>query len=73
MFSSAEDLSDTKPVTEEDQEEWALGIALVHYSMEVGIKKFMERGNAGVTKELNQMNNMAVFPPVARKLLSKEE
>jgi hypothetical protein len=40
MFFSAEDLSDAKPVAKEDREEWALGVALSHYSMGVGIKKF---------------------------------
>jgi hypothetical protein len=30
MLFSAEDLRDAKPVAEEDQEEWALGVALVH-------------------------------------------
>jgi hypothetical protein len=39
-------------VVEEDREEWALGIALAHYSMGVGIKKFRERGKAGLTEEL---------------------
>jgi hypothetical protein len=73
MFFSAEDLSDTKPVPEEDREEWALGVALAHYSMGVGIKKFQESGKAGVTKELTQMHNMNVFQPVTRELLSKEE
>jgi hypothetical protein len=49
----------------------ALGIALIHYSMEVGIKKFQERGKAGVTKELTQMHNMDVFQPVARESLKE--
>jgi hypothetical protein len=51
MFFSVEDLSNAKPVAEEDQEEWALGVACVHYSMRAGIKKFREKGKAGVTKE----------------------
>jgi hypothetical protein len=67
------DLSNSKPVAEEDQDEWELGIALVHYSMGAGIKKFQERDEAGVTKELTQMHNMDVFQPTARELLSKEE
>jgi hypothetical protein len=52
MFFLADDLSDAKPVPEEDREEFALNIALVHYSMGEGIKKFKERREAGVTKEL---------------------
>jgi hypothetical protein len=51
MIFSTEDLSNIKLVVEEDQEEWALGLALVHYSMGARIKKFWERGEAGVTKE----------------------
>ncbi len=73
MFFLVEDPSNAKPVTEEDREEWALGIALAHYSIGVGIKKFRERGKARVTKELPQMHDMNVFQPVARELLSKEE
>jgi len=37
VFSS-DDLSDAKPIPEEDREEFALGVALVHYSMNAGIK-----------------------------------
>ncbi len=73
MFSLANDLSNAKPIPEKDREEYALGIPLVCYSMGAGIKKFKERGEAGVTKELTQMHDMDVFRPVARKLLTKEE
>jgi hypothetical protein len=52
MFFLAEDLSKAKPIPEEDRLEWALGVALVHYSMMAGIKKFQNRGEAGVSKEL---------------------
>ncbi len=69
----ADDQSDAKLVPEEDREEYALGIALVHYSMGAGIKKFKERGEAGVTKELTQMHDMDMFCPVARESLAKEE
>jgi hypothetical protein len=72
MFFSAKDLSNAKPVAEEDREEWTLGIVLVHYSMGAGTKKFRERGEAGVTKELTQMHNMDVFQPVARESLTKD-
>jgi hypothetical protein len=61
MPFSAKDLSNAKLVVEEDQEKWALGVALVHYSMGAEIKKFWERGKAGVTKELTQMHVMDVF------------
>ncbi len=73
MLFSADGLSNAKPVPEEDREEHALGIALVHYSMGAGIKIFEERGEAGVTKELTQMHDVDVFRPVARDLLTKEE
>ncbi len=73
MFFSADDLSDAKPVPEEDREEYVLGIALMHYSMGAGIKNFKERGEAGVTKELTQMHDMDMFRPVARELLTKDE
>ena len=36
----------------------------MYYSMNVGIKKFKEKGKAGVTKELTQMNDMNVFRPI---------
>jgi hypothetical protein len=73
MFFLADNLSNAKPFPEDDREEYALGIALVHYSMGAGIKKFKERGEAGVTKELTQMHDMYVFCPVTRELLMKEE
>jgi hypothetical protein len=42
MFFSAEDLSNgnAMPIPEDNRLEWVLGIALVHYSMKAGIKKF---------------------------------
>ncbi len=49
------------------------GVVLVHYSMKIEIKKFQERGNAGVSKEFTQMHIMEVFRPVTRDLLTKEE
>ncbi len=66
MFFLVEDLSNAKPVAEEDREEWALGIALTHYpmAMGVGIKKYQKRGEAGVKKELTQMHDMNVFRPL---------
>jgi hypothetical protein len=73
MFFLADNLSNAKPIPEEDREEYTLGIALLHYSMGAGIKKFKERGEAGVTKELTQMHDMDVFCLVARGLLMKEE
>jgi hypothetical protein len=61
VFFLAEDCSNAKLVAEKDREEWALGVALAHYSMRAGIKKFLERGKAGVKKELTQMHNMNKF------------
>jgi hypothetical protein len=66
MFFLADNLSNAKPIPEEDREEYALGITLMHYSMGAGIKKFKEREEAGVTKELTQMHDMDMFCPVAR-------
>jgi hypothetical protein len=73
VFFLAEDLSGTKPIPEEDRLEWVLGVVLVHYSIKAGIKKFQDRGKAGVNKELTQMHVMEVFSPVMRDLLTKEE
>jgi hypothetical protein len=69
----AETLTDAKPILKDDRLEWVLGVALVHYSMRAGIKKFQDRGEAGVSKELTQMHNMEVFHPVTRDSLTKEE
>ncbi len=71
MFFLAEDLSNAKPIPEGDRLEWALGVALVHYSIKAGIKKFQDRGEAGVSKELTQMHNMEVFCTVIRDLLTR--
>jgi hypothetical protein len=73
MFFLAEDLSNMKPILENNRLEWALGVALVHYSMMAGIRKFQDRGRAGVSKELTKMHNMEVFCLVTRDLLTKEE
>jgi hypothetical protein len=64
VFFSLDDLSNTKPIPEEDREEFARRVALVHYSMNAGIKKFKAKGEAGVTKELTQMHNINVFRPI---------
>jgi hypothetical protein len=58
VFFSSDNLSNAKPIPEKGREEFALGVALVHYSMNAGIKKFKEKGEAGVTKELTQMHDM---------------
>jgi hypothetical protein len=44
VFFSSDDLSNAKPIPEGDREEFALGVALVHYSMNAGIKKFKAKG-----------------------------
>jgi hypothetical protein len=72
-FFSAEDLSDAKHVPEEDRDGWVLGVALVHCSMNAALKKFKEKGEAGVSKELKQMHDMEVFRPVEEGSLSKKE
>ena len=41
--------------------------------MKAGIKKFQDRGKAGVSKELTQMHDMEVLCPVTRDSLTKEE
>jgi hypothetical protein len=60
-------------VPEEDRDEWALGVALVHYSINAGLKKFKEKGKAGISKELKQMHDMEVFRPVEKGSLLKKE
>ncbi len=64
VFFSADNLSNAKPIPEEDREEFVLGVVLVHYLMNVGIKKFETKGEAGVTKELTQMHDMSIFSPI---------
>jgi hypothetical protein len=73
VFFSADDLSDAKPIPEEDREEFALGVALIHYSMNAGIKKFETKGEAGVTKELTQMHDMSVCCPIEVESLTYNE
>jgi hypothetical protein len=70
---SAEDLHRAKPIPEEDREEYALGVALVQYSIGARIKKFQEQGKAGVSKELTQMHNMQVFQPFLKDDLTWDE
>ena len=73
VFFSVDDLSNAKPIPKEDREEFALGFARVHYSMNTGIKKFKTKGKAGVTKELTQMHNMSVFRPIEMESLTYNE
>jgi hypothetical protein len=73
MYFLAVDLSNAKPVPVKDCEEWILGVVLAHYSMGAGIKKFQEKGEAGMTKELTQIHDMNVFHPIKRDSLTKEE
>ena len=73
MCFSNDSLSDAKPIPEEDREEWVLGVALAQYSITAGLKKFKEKGEKGVTKELTQMHDMRVFTPVLKESLNKEE
>ena len=43
VFFSADDLSNAQPIPKEDREEIALGVSLMHYLMNAGIKKFKQR------------------------------
>jgi hypothetical protein len=70
IFFLTDKLSNTKPIPEEYREEYTLGVVLVHYSMNAGIKKFKDKGKAGVTKELTQMHDMQVFRPIEEESLT---
>jgi hypothetical protein len=72
-FFSAEDPSNAKPVPEEDRDKYTLGVALITYGIGPGIKKFQEREEAGVTKELTQMHNMDVFLPIMKDDLTRDK
>ena len=50
-----------------------LGVALIHSSMNPGIKKFKEKGEAGATKELTQMHIMNVFRPIEVECLPHDK
>ena len=41
--------------------------------MNAGIKKFKEKGKAGVTKELTQMHDMNVFCPIEVESLTHDK
>ena len=73
MMFSSDDISDAKPVRVEDRLEYAFGVILQQYSIGAGLRKFQERGEKGVTKELSQMHNMAVFAPIMKTDLTPEE
>ena len=53
--------------------EWILGVALTQYLITTGLKKFKDKVEKGMTKELTQMHNMSVFRPIMKEALSKEE
>ena len=73
VFFSSDNLSKAKPIPKEDREEFAHGVALVHYSMNAGIKKFKAKGESGVTKELTQMHDMNVFRPIVVESLTYDK
>jgi hypothetical protein len=73
VFFSSDVLSNAKPIPKEDREEFPLGVPLVHYSMNAGIKKFKAKGEAGVTKELTQVHDMNVFRPIEVKSLTYDK
>ena len=64
MCFLAQDLNNAEPMVEEDQEEFALGVALTTYGPKAGIKKIGDKGLLRVKKELKQMHNLTVFIPV---------
>ena len=72
-FFSDNDLSDAKPIPVEDRLEFAFGVILQQYYIGAGLKRFQERGEKGVTKELAQMHNMAVFAPIMKSDLTIDE
>jgi len=55
------------------QEDQGVRVALVTYGISPGIKKFQQRGEAGVTKELTQMHDMDVFRPMMKDDLTRDE
>jgi hypothetical protein len=73
VFFASDNLSEAKPIPKKDREEFALGVALVHYSMNAGIKKFKAKGEAGVTKELTQMHDMNMFCPIEVESLNYDK
>jgi hypothetical protein len=46
---------------------------MAQYLIGAGIKKFKERGEAGVSKELTQMHDMQVFRPICKDDLTYDE
>ncbi len=50
MFFLNDDLNNAKPIPVEDVEDYVLGVALAQYTITAGLKKFKEKGEAGVTK-----------------------
>ena len=73
LMFSASDMSDAKPVPVEGRLEYTLGVILQQYSIGAGLKKFRERGEKGVFKELAQMHNMSVFTPVIHSELTAKD
>jgi hypothetical protein len=49
------------------------GIALQQYSIKAGLKKFGEKGQKAVTKELKQLHDMVTFFPIDPTTVTKEQ
>jgi hypothetical protein len=66
-------VSRAKPIPRDEWEEWAIGMALIQYSINAGLKKFGAQGEAAVTKELKQLHDMITFFPMDPNELTAEQ
>jgi hypothetical protein len=73
MMFSDQGLSNAAPILVDNCEEYALGVALMHYSIGAGVKKFGQRGEDTVTKELRQLHDIEFARPIHGHSLTKEK
>ena len=76
MYAIAAANSDTGellPMTEQDRDDYIMGIIMTQYSLNKGLKEFGDRGEEAVVKELSSLKDMDTFFPMDAETLTKEQ
>ena len=76
MYALADATSDTGdilPMTEQDHDDYIMGVIMTQYSLNKGLEEFGDRGKEAVVKELSSLKDMNTFFPMDAEALTKEQ
>ena len=73
LASARSDTGEFLPMTEQDWDDYIMGIILTQYSLNKGLKEFGDRDEEAVVKELNSLKDMDTFFPMNGDELTKEQ